>query len=70
MSIFAVKVNVLNFVDIIFDAVRKINDPKFNSLCDLAIRKLKDIVKNNFSDDVTELIKEINDKYQNFLANQ
>lgn len=52
------------------DTVCKIDVPKFNSLCDLAIRKLKDIVKNNFSDDVTELIKEINDKYQNFLANQ
>lgn len=68
LPISAVKVNVLNFVDIIFDAVRKINDPKFNSLCDLAIRKLKDIIKNNFSNDTAEVIAEIDDKYQKFLA--
>lgn len=69
LPIQAVKGNLLNFIDIVFDTVCKIDVPKFNSLCDLAIRKLKDIVKNNFSDDVTELIAEINDKYQNFLAN-
>lgn len=54
---------MLNFIDIVFDAVRKIDDPKFNSLCDLAIRKLKDIVKNNFSNDITELIADIDYKY-------
>lgn len=63
MPISDVKGNLLNFIDIVIDIIRKINVSKFNSLCDLAIRKLTDIVKNNFSDDATDFIAEIDEKF-------